>query len=487
MDEANNHDEQRPRASLKGKGQRILLGKEDIGDLLAGNSQTVPNRAETPGPLDPSALPLTPEETADLLDTLAESFAYTPSLPDAAAAPTSNRQPAPAAIPSPTETDKSSEAMADADADLPPWLLNSDTFLDDDVLLAFPLQESVQDGVPLAERSGEKPVARMELPYSVRAEVEALVPRDPETWSSEGARDVLRHEAVSEVREAATGADQPEADRGGEQIVAPPAETAPAPFELPDPFGPAQVRKPSRELFEDSTPADKTLLALLVDDEQLVKLARQIEVLEEELVKPGYGSPETVELYQHDLLDASGLLLASRENYDNARAIVYRIRAEMNRQRKIAADIMRYRPLLLNYYIGWGIALGVLFLLKALFVSVTDAVGVTLFAELYYPMLLGVVGALLSGYLTLERHTTRLRDFDPIHISWYLFNPLLGGVLGLLMFLLASIANEDLLHGSATAPEYAITYLLCVVAGMNQSNVLRQLNELVKRFGRDQQ
>ncbi len=485
MDEANNHDEERPRASLKGKGKRILLGQEDLGDLLSNNIPRVPNRGDVAGPLDPSALPLTPEETADLLDGLTESFAYTPDMPTTPSAPKSDRQSPPAATPSPTQTDDSSTAMADANSELPSWLLSSDTLLDDDVLLAFPLQESAQDGIPLSERSGEKPVARMELPYSARVEVEALVPRGPEVWSGEDAGEVAADEAEYEVRADAAETGQTEADQGRQPIAAQPPQSAPTSIESPALIIPEPVLTSSRQPVADAIPADDGLLALLVDDKQLIKLSRQIEALEEELVKPGYGSPETVELHQHDLLEASGLLLASRENYDTARAIVYRIRAEMNRQRKTDADIMRYRPLLLNYYIGWGIALGVLFLLKALFVSVTDAVGVTLFAELYYPMLLGVGGALLSGYLTLERHTTRLRDFDPIHISWYLFNPLLGGVLGLLMFLLASIANEDLLHGTASAPEYAITYLLCVVAGMNQSSVLRQLNDLVKRFGRE--
>jgi hypothetical protein len=56
--------------------------------------------------------------------------------------------------------------------------------------------------------------------------------------------------------------------------------------------------------------------------------------------------------------------------------------------------------------------------------------------------------------------------------------------MGLLMFLLASIANEDLLHNTASDAERAITYLLCVVGGMNQNNVLRQLNDLLDRFGR---
>ena len=72
--------------------------------------------------------------------------------------------------------------------------------------------------------------------------------------------------------------------------------------------------------------------------------------------------------------------------------------------------------------------------LKQLFVGVAEAIGADIVGALYYPTLFGVAGALISGYVTLDRHTTKLRDFDPIHISWYLFNPLLGGVMGLFTF-----------------------------------------------------
>jgi hypothetical protein len=333
--------------------------------------------------------------------------------------------------------------------------------------------------LPLAERGRVSVQRQQELPYRARPEVEALIPHEPEWWPGE---------YPGEMAPAGGAEEQDiEAENSASGLAAPGAvvEDEPAAGGLPDSLEPVLKRETSRVPFEQASPASKGLLDLLADDDHVRKLAEQIEALHEELAQQTYSDRTAADACQKELLQASSLLLASRQNYDDARAVVYRIRTDMNRQRKIYADIMRYRPLLLNYYIGWGIALVVLFLLKALFTGVTDAVGVGVISALYYPMLLGVGGALVSGYLTLERHTTRLRDFDPIHISWYLFNPLLGGVMGLLMFLIASIANEDLLQETATRPEYAITYLLCVVAGMNQNHVLRQLNDLLKRFGKD--
>jgi len=248
-----------------------------------------------------------------------------------------------------------------------------------------------------------------------------------------------------------------------------------------EPRSPVPVRQPPMSLYPGTMPPDPDLLDRLVDDERLNRLWDQIDIVQEELIHLVGGDRGPTDVYQQELLQASSMLLESRANFDDARAIVYRIRSDLNRQRKVTADIIRYRPLLLNYYVGCAIAWVVLMALKQLFAGVAEAVGVEIVGALYYPTLFGVAGALISGYVTLDRHTTRLRDFDPIHISWYLFNPLLGGVMGLFTFLLVSVANEDLLHDTASTAELAIAWLLCMVAGMNQNSVLGRLNDLLRR------
>lgn len=247
---------------------------------------------------------------------------------------------------------------------------------------------------------------------------------------------------------------------------------------------PAVVRSPSADVLDQGHRPDSGLLSTLVDDRRLQQLWQQIDALHEELIRDVRGARHNTEARQQELLRASGLLLESRAHYDDARAIVYRIRAEINRQRQIEADIMRYRPLLLNYYAGCAIAWCVLIALKQLFVGITDSIGLEIFSALYFPMLFGMLGALISGYITLDRHTSRQPDFDPIFITWYLFNPLLGGVMGLLAFLLVSVANGALLQETATNTELAVALVICTIAGMNQNVILRQTNGLLARLGR---
>lgn len=502
------------RASLRGKGREILLGQQgDTGspdaDEASGVPGAVPGAADAG--IDAAALALTAEEADALLDLSPDASVYGADLTFPDPSPSRPDVPSPRAAAAPVMPDEDDATQhdwfipddglaAEPDEMLPPavrpmatltpdWLdkpkdetaaFGADFGVDDDGLALsrdlddYPLLGG--DAVPLAERS---PVAASEmiaLPYRAAPAVDALVPVVPEIWTEDGldVEPVTPDEILDDDHEGG-------AYEGYEDVVEPPAAARPL---IPDPFAPKFERPPASEVFAETAPADGNLLTMLVNDERIQRLADQIDALHEEIAGQFHGDQQTADAYQQELLQASSKLMASRENYDDARAIVYRIRADMNRRRKVEEAIDRYRPALLLYYVGWGISLVVLFLLKALFTGVTDAVGIETAAAMYYPMLLGIAGALLSGFLTLERHTTRLRDFDPIHISWYMLNPFLGGVMGLLMFLLASIANEDLLRESASDAEHAITYLLCVVAGMNQNNVLRQLNDLLKRFGR---
>lgn len=513
MDDRNDQ----PRASLRGKGREILLGQQQAADESGSLPQSPSPPDRTPDQPDTEMLFLTPEEAEAVLDfvpTSPDDLAFSvesplsvPETPEPDSAPEPDdefldwmsEEPDPALIaellaePAVPVADVPDQdiALAEPDYDVMDLITDgtegSDQWGEDQAHPLFvPIEEASesQEGLPLAERSADMlPVGRL-VTYQPAPAVDDLNPEAPEEWRKEV------FEVMGEV--AAPVAASPDMDAEVERheggLVVPEGTvvetSATQGSGISDPFETAlPQRQPSSALFEPTSPPDKSLLEEFIDDGRLRKLWQQIEALEEDLVKDVRGDRGSTDTYFQELLRARAMVLGSRENYDDARAIVYRIRADMERQRRVEADIMRYRPRLLNYYLGWGIALGVLFLLKELFVGVTDAVGLGVLDSLYFPMLLGVAGALLSGILTLDRHTTKLRDFDPIHISWYLINPLLGGVMGVLMFFLASIANEDLLENTASPAERAITYLLCVVAGMNQNNVLRQLNDLLKQFG----
>lgn len=482
-------DQERPRASLRGKGREILLGQRNISDAVPDDALAPAEIGDAPpDTVDAEALSLTPAEAESVLDFSPDSSLEL-VFPAQDTADAADRIGAVGVLDIPGADDLVVDDLPVPDDYLLDWMAERDQpeavdmavdmgidEVPDDMADAAAPQEA-EEGYPLAEREAAFPIVAQPVTYQPDSTVDILNPQEPELWPAEF--------PVGEWPEIEATADGiGNLHNGGLVVPEGAVEKQPA-TGFPDPF-PALERQPSRVLFQPTETSDQALLATLVNDERIQRLFDQIEALQDRLAEEVWGDRSSADVYQQELLQASSLLLQSRENYDDARAIVYRVRTDLNRQRKVEADVNKFRPSLHLYYLGWVIALGVLALLKALFAGVAEAVGVGIVASLYYPTLLGVAGALLSGFLTLERHTTKLRDFDPIHISWYLFNPLLGGAMGVLMFLLASIANEDLFQDTASAAEKAIAYLLCVVAGMNQNHVLRQLNDLLKRFDSQQ-
>ncbi|HML24689.1 MAG TPA: hypothetical protein PKD09_23750, partial [Aggregatilinea sp.] len=227
-------------------------------------------------------------------------------------------------------------------------------------------------------------------------------------------------------------------------------------------------------------------LTAVVDDEALRRLVAQIEALQDELAQALDFDPAAVEEWQRQLFEAHMHLMQSRTAYEAARMTVVGIQTEMNRQRQVRRDVMRYRPLLLNYIVGWGIAWGVLMALKSMVVGVADTIGLSLVAAAYYPTLFGILGALVGSFLALERHAVRERDFDPLYITGYLANPLLGAAAGLLTFLAFGLANHNALDGTTTDLERIVLWIAAAVIGLNQSAILRRAASLFRHGAPDQ-
>lgn len=254
----------------------------------------------------------------------------------------------------------------------------------------------------------------------------------------------------------------------------------------PDPFssGPA-IRRPAREVFAPSQVAsDADLLKLFIDDARMRELFTQIEALQEEVVASVRGERGNMDTYQEELLHASNLLLQSRENYDEARATVYRVRADLARERRVAEDIARYRPTVTIIYIAMAVLFPVFILLGQLFTSVAESVGVPWFGQSYYPAMAGYLGALLFSARTLYKHTSIDPDFDPIHLNWYLMNPLLGLLTGFLVYLFIWTTVETSLSGNASevTGKSGLAMLLAAAAGYNQNLVTGILGSVQNRF-----
>lgn len=254
-----------------------------------------------------------------------------------------------------------------------------------------------------------------------------------------------------------------------------------------DPFATAnrQVRRPANEIFIPAAQvSDADLLRLFVDDARLRELFSQIEAMQEQVVANVRGERGNSDTYQEELLQASNLLLQSRENYDEARAILYRVRADLARERRVAEDITRYRPVITGVYVGMAIFFPILMLLGPLVEDITQDNGIAWFGESYYSMVAGYLGALLFGARTLYKHSVVERDFDSIHLYWYLTNPFWGFVTGFLAYLFIWLTVETSFSGNIqeVSGRTPLAMGLGAAVGYNQNIVTSILGSVQNRF-----
>ncbi len=353
---------------------------------------------------------------------------------------------------------------------------------------AQPPDEPLGEAIPIPEQGSA---------YSPSPEVEALTPKAPEMLPTDNVLDAtispspVDAGAIMDAPASSVASVSVKADGAGGMIIAPaggaieeitlrsltdPLTSMPAP------------RPPSRELFKPDPadqPPDGALLKQFITPQRLRDLWNQIDALQEEVIQNVRADRTSTDTYQQDLLYASTLLLQSNANYDEARQIVYRVRSDLGRERRVLNDTRRYRPLLLVYYGVWLVALGVLSRLDPQFREIVPD-NLPILKLALPPILFAALGALFNGVMALYDHTTVKRDFDPVYISWYVINPLVGGALGLVVFIFFVVTGtsftpnliNDQSLSNASAP--LATWLLAFIVGWQQNTAVRLLNGFLK-------
>ena len=433
--------EPRERASLRGKGWEILRGSEPSGaplpeDMFVRPQADEAQPAEDEAVLDRMAAPERAKLTASPAPPAEGHMADRPvaaeELPTRASAPVTGEE---------FETQPRVEAVA---ADRPQAILS----------------------------------------YVPRPEVESLAPDSPEAMGEEAEAPIEEAEASGDMAVGFSVVSQPATgELEKEKAIIRPQDVRIDAGRLTPVSGP---RAPARELFAEAravAPSEE-LLEKFVTDERLEKLWSDIEALQEQIVRKVQGRRDLTDAYQKELLEASALLLQGRANYDDVRAILYRVRADLAREEKVQADIAKYKPPIIRYlllaFILWLALMAVEPLVRQFMIdSGLDALSI-----IYHPTLFGMLGAIVYAYFTLNKHAIQLRDFDPAHLSWYLMNPVIGLIMGLLMTLVFTtgivstigVGLLDQASESSMLGQYPfLLWVLCFLAGYNQNVVLRLL------------
>ncbi|HRE47228.1 MAG TPA: hypothetical protein PLD47_05835 [Aggregatilineales bacterium] len=253
---------------------------------------------------------------------------------------------------------------------------------------------------------------------------------------------------------------------------------------LTDPFRRSgQARPPASEIIRPDAIRNTTMLRQFVTQERLNALWKKIEDLQREVVKHVTADRTNTDAYQLDLLFASSLLLQSSANYEEARQIAYRIESDLAREDHIRANIIKYRPRLLAYYLICALIVLLAFSLDANYRAlVPDTLGILKMAWL--PIMFGALGAIFNGMMAIHEHTTIEHNFDPIHVSWYILNPFMGAIMGIVVLIFFAVTSNTF---NTQTPDYSqsaplVIWLLAFAVGWQQNLVFRLLNRFLKTF-----
>jgi hypothetical protein len=252
------------------------------------------------------------------------------------------------------------------------------------------------------------------------------------------------------------------------------------------------IASPHADIAKEELQPNEDIANMLVTPERISALWGEIDKLYDTVVEDVRGDYKSTEKSLADLQRAREFLLAGRNYFDEAEELIMAVRARLRLEEKVQTWSRKYGTLIGIYLVIWLVGMSAFSLIIApLQDAITVQYGVTEFlAGTILPGLFGGLGGVVGAIWVLIKHTARERNFDPLHRSWYFFNPLMGVALGVLTYILSYGGGLLFSIGTGTAAfdpsESVAVYGICAIVGFRQ-NVFWKLIERVAGgvFGSD--
>ena len=246
----------------------------------------------------------------------------------------------------------------------------------------------------------------------------------------------------------------------------------------------------------DRTPDQKAIvierLNQVLDQGWQKALHQQIDELYRQVATEFSSPPDKAERALTMLRESRQLLIDSPEEYVTAEFRTAQVRVMLDRMRESRKQSTYYGPRILGYQAGWLLVLllGLIFA-GPLTTLITGSDRVTGPALLnVYPiintMIWGGIGGIVGALYTLWWHISREQDFDRNYLMWYMVQPLMGLVLGGIIFLIMAggflIINVNLTDDTASTGARLLPYLAAVLAGFRQNFIYERFDRLIALF-----
>ncbi|MGQ9627355.1 MAG: hypothetical protein ACUVV0_10690, partial [Anaerolineae bacterium] len=244
-------------------------------------------------------------------------------------------------------------------------------------------------------------------------------------------------------------------------------------------------------------------------EEQPSRRRREEEVIEYYGKKRDYLNRRIDELYEvvpRELSDeemanalahlskARDILAEKPRQFDQAEYLVARAEAIVERRRRIRYSSNTWGLLILMYALGWFLALFGGFLFGQNIITwvlrtaqLTQAEVMSFYAPFWSALMWGGIGGVVGALYSLHWHVADRQDFEQQFTMWYIVQPIMGVILGGIVYLLVGVGFLNLqIVGEPTSPAVtAIRFfpsLLACIAGFRQNLVYELIEMLIKRL-----
>jgi len=224
-------------------------------------------------------------------------------------------------------------------------------------------------------------------------------------------------------------------------------------------------------------------------------LHQQIDDLYKQVATEFSSPPEKAERALSLLREARQVLLETPEEYVAAEYRTMQVRAMLDRVRESRKQSGHYGPRILVYETVWLVILlaGLIFaapfagwLTRIAQIGVVNEQAMLSIYPIFNTMIWGGIGGVVGALYSLWWHISDQQDFDRNYLTWYLVQPLLGLVLGGIVYLLLAggflLLQVNLQDPDASTAARLIPYLTAVLAGFRQNFVYEQFNRLISLF-----
>jgi hypothetical protein len=250
-----------------------------------------------------------------------------------------------------------------------------------------------------------------------------------------------------------------------------------------------------KRVLEELTPEEVSEILGRLPPRDLARLDRDVDKLYDKVATLLSGNRKEATTAFDVLRRVRQLLLKEPEQYAEAEFLTRQVQARIHQIEQSIQWGAHYGPKLLVYEIVWMVLL-------AGFAMVTTVSG-TAFAG-WVSTLLGVaqdsdglnwamlflstlawggIGGVTSALWSLHYHISVARDFDPVENLWYLSQPVLGMVLGGIVYLIMAsgflIVQADLSGPGAALGARLLPAAVAVVVGFRQTVVLTLIERVV--------